>query len=574
MDATRQHDDESELRLLRRAIESTGDGITIVDAIAPDMPMVYANAAFERITGYSQAEALGRNCRFLQGGDHAQEGLETVRNALATKQDAQSRLRNYRKNGELFYNQLSLSPVRDEAGALTHFVGVINDVTERQRYQDQLAYQASHDDLTGLLNRSALLAALEPLMVESNVLPLTIVQLDINNFKLINDSLGHEVGDAVLKEVAQRLRLVAGAADRIGRVGGNEFVVVLGPGISQKTSDDLIARALEILAQPIEVLSTLHYLSINAGTARYPDHGQYPDLLLKNAGLATHKAKRRGHNQRVEFTADFARAVTDRQHLVSRLHEAMEREEFELYFQPLFNTLRKEPIGLEALIRWRHPERGLVPPGEFIPVCEDSGLIVPLGRWVLREACRHHRRLADAGWANLTIAVNVSAMQFLSGELQHDVLALLHEFKVPHGVLELELTESLVMENPESVIAVMRELRQHGVLLSIDDFGTGYSSMSYLHRLPVDKLKIDRSFITHVDTDGHNAAICESILALARNFDLKVIAEGVETQGQLDWLRNKGCDEVQGYLLARPLPYLETIAALDLRTTEPASLGE
>ena len=574
MDATRQHDDESELRLLRRAIESTGDGITIVDAIAPDMPMVYANAAFERITGYSQAEALGRNCRFLQGGDRAQEGLETVRNALATKQDAQCRLRNYRKNGELFYNQLSLSPVRDEAGALTHFVGVINDVTERQRYQDQLAYQASHDDLTGLLNRSALLAALEPLMVESNVLPLTIVQLDINNFKLINDSLGHDVGDAVLKEVAQRLRLVAGAADRIGRVGGNEFVVVLGPGISEKTSDDLITRALEILAQPIEVLSTLHYLSINAGTARYPDHGQYPDLLLKNAGLATHEAKRRGHNQLVEYTTDFARAVTDRQHLVSRLHEAMDRGEFELFFQPVFNARDQAPVGMEALIRWRHPQRGLVSPAEFIPVCEDSGLIVPLGKWVLREACRHHRRLVNAGWAHLTIAVNVSAMQFFSGKLQYEVPALLREFKVPHGVLELELTESLVMENPESVIEVMRELRQHGVLLSIDDLGTGYSSMSYLHRLPVDKLKIDRSFVTNVETDSHKAAICESIVALARSFDLKVIAEGVETQGQLDWLRNRGCDEVQGYLLARPLPFLETVAALDLRNAEPLSLGE
>ena len=568
MDATRQHDDESELRLLRRAIESTGDGITIVDAIAPDMPMVYANAAFERITGYSQAEALGRNCRFLQGGDRAQEGLETVRNALATKQDAQCRLRNYRKNGELFYNQLSLAPVRDEAGALTHFVGVINDVTERQRYQDQLAYQASHDDLTGLLNRNALLAALEPLMVESNVLPLTIVQLDINNFKLINDSLGHEVGDAVLKEVAQRLRLVAGAADRIGRVGGNEFVVVLGPGISQSTSDDLITRALEILAQPIEVLSTLHYLSINAGTARYPDHGQYPDLLLKNAGLATHEAKRRGHNQLVEYTTDFGRAVTDRQHLVSRLHEAMDRDEFELFFQPVFNARDQAPVGIEALIRWRHPERGLVPPAEFIPVCEDSGLIVPLGKWVLREACRHHRRLVNAGWGHLTIAVNVSAMQFLSGKLQHDVPALLREFNVPHGVLELELTESLVMENPESVIEVMRELRQHGVLLSIDDFGTGYSSMSYLHRLPVDKLKIDRSFVINVETDSHNAAICESILVLARSFDLKVIAEGVETEAQLAWLCSHGCDGVQGYLLARPLPYLETVAVLGLRRAE------
>lgn len=570
VDVSRQYQDEAELRLLRRAIESTENGIAVVNAGEDDMPLVYVNAAFEKITGYSEAESLGRNCRFLQAGDRYQAGLDAVRTAIQGKYETRSLLRNYRKNGEMFYNQLSISPVRDDSGKLTHFVGVLNDVSDRQRYEAQLAYQATHDELTGLLNRTALLASLERLIAAAGDSAVTLLYLDINNFKLINDSLGHEVGDEVLRIVAKRLRTALGDADRIGRMGGNEFLLIL----ARPDADELITRVLSALAEPIEALSTLHYLSLNAGIARYPDHGRSPDLLFKKAGLATHEAKRRGHNQRVEYTIEFERAVTDRQQLVSRLHEAMEREEFELFFQPLFSTVREEPIGLEALIRWRHPERGLVPPSEFIPVCEDSGLIVPLGRWVLREACRHHRRLADAGWPDLTIAVNVSAMQFLSGELQHDVPALLREFKVPHGVLELELTESLVMENPESVIAVMRELRQYGVLLSIDDFGTGYSSMSYLHRLPVDKLKIDRSFVARVELDGHNAAICESILALARSFDLKVIAEGVETQGQLDWLRSKGCDEVQGYLLARPLPYLETVAALDLRSGATISHGK
>ena len=562
VDVTRQHQDESELRLLRRAIESTENGIVIVDALATDMPIVYVNAAFERITGYTESEAIGRNCRFLQGSDRAQPDLDDVRAALGNARESQALLRNYRKDGALFYNQLTLSPVRDEAGTVTHFVGVIDDVTARQRYEDRLAYQASHDELTGLLNRSALLAGLEQLIASSPQAQISLLYLDLNNFKLINDSLGHQVGDEVLRIVAQRLRMVAGGADRIGRIGGNEFLVLLSNAPGHAEPDTVVARVLATLAQPIEALSTLHYLSWYSGVARCPEHGRSPEQLFKNAGLATHEAKRRGHDQLVEYTTGFDEAVTVRQQLVSRLHEALEHDEFELFFQPLFSTQPCKPIGLEALVRWRHPERGLVPPSEFIAVCEDSGLIVPLGRWVLREACRHHHLLVAAGWPDLTIAVNVSALQFLSGELQHDVPALLREFNVPPGTLELELTESLVMENPESVITLMRELREHGVLLSIDDFGTGYSSMSYLHRLPVDKLKIDRSFITDVDADPRNAAICESILALARSFELKVIAEGVETTGQLAWLREHACDEVQGYLLARPLPFTEMIAAM------------
>ena len=572
VDVTRQHQDEAELRLLRRAIESTENGISIVDALAEDMPLVYVNAAFQKITGYNEAEALGRNCRFLQADDRTQAGLQVIRDAIETHQEARVLLRNYRKDGELFYNQFSVAPVREDTGMaghgggdggrVTHFVGIINDVTESHRHEGELAFQASHDELTGLLNRSALLAGLEHMLSRGEGTPVTLLYLDVNNFKMINDSLGHEVGDEVLRVIARRLRKVTGAADRAGRIGGNEFLVLVPHGADPASGQAQVDAALKALTQPIEALETLHYLSINAGIARYPDHGSEPDVLFKYASLATHEARRRGPNQIAVYTPQFERAVADRQHMVSRLHEAIERNEFELFFQPLFGTEPLRPIGLEALIRWRHPERGLVPPSEFIPVCEDSGLIVPLGRWVLREACRHHRLLAEAGWGALTIAVNVSAMQFLSGELQNDVPALLNEFKLPAGVLELELTESLVMENPESVIDVMRELRGHGVLLSIDDFGTGYSSMSYLHRLPVDKLKIDRSFVADVETDGHNAAICESILALARSFDLKVIAEGVETQAQLDWLRRHGCHEAQGYLLARPQAFAEMLLGL------------
>jgi EAL domain-containing protein (putative c-di-GMP-specific phosphodiesterase class I) len=264
----------------------------------------------------------------------------------------------------------------------------------------------------------------------------------------------------------------------------------------------------------------------------------------------------------VAYTPEFDRAASERLQLVSRLHEALEKNEFELFFQPLYDVGTRAPCGMEALLRWRHPERGLVPPIEFIPVCEDSGLIVPLGRWVLRAAARHRSKLVEAGWPQLSIAVNVSALQFRSGDLLQDIPALMQEFALPRGFLELELTESLVMHDPEAVIATMRALRELGAQIAIDDFGTGYSSMSYLHRLPVDKLKIDRSFVTGVESNPHNAAICESILALARSFGLRVIAEGVETQAQLDWLREHGCDKAQGYLLSKPLPFDEVLQKL------------
>lgn len=518
-----------------------------------------ANEAAIAEYGYSREEFQGLTIADIRPPEDVAEALAAARSA-----DPETRRgrvwRHVRKDGSVFNVAIHASDItfRGQPARLV----LALDVTERERHEAQLAYQACHDELTGLLNRTALLTTLEQVLADAGESDVTLLYIDINNFKLINDSQGHEVGDEVLRVVAQRLRAVVGSADRVGRLGGNEFLLVIEEGPGQPAARERMQMVLAALRMPIDVESSLHYLDLSAGIARYPEHGRAPDLLFKVAGLATHEAKRRGHNQLVEYTAEFERAVSDRQKLASRLHEAMGRDEFEVFFQPLFNTSWRRPVGLEALLRWRHPERGLVPPAEFISVCEESGLIVPLGRWVLREACRYHHLLAAAGWAHLTIAVNVSALQFLSGELQQDIPALLNEFKMPKGVLELELTESLVMENPESVIAVMRELRKYGVLLSIDDFGTGYSSMSYLHRLPIDKLKIDRSFVNNVDTDRHSAAICESILVLARSFELKVIAEGVETQAQFDWLRVRECDEVQGFLLARPLGFAEMLAGL------------
>jgi len=456
---------------------------------------------------------------------------------------------------------------RDEDGRPLRMVGGMVDITRQhateqalREQESRLAWQASHDELTGLLNRSGVLATLEHLIRSAHACPVSLLYLEIDEFNLINDTLGHEVGDEVLRVVGARLRERVGSADCVGRIAGSEFLVLLqhGPvGIEAQAQ-----HVLGALAEPVEALGTLHYLGINAGLARCPEHGDTPERLFRNAGLATHEARRRGQHQLVPYSPQFDRAASERLQLVSRLHEALARQEFELFFQPVYDIASGAPRGMEALVRWRHPERGLVPPAEFIPVCEDSGLIVPLGRWVLREAARQRARLAAAGWPALGIAVNVSALQFRSGELLQEIPALVREFELPPGFLELELTESLVMDDPEAVIETMRALRAQGARIAIDDFGTGYSSMAYLHRLPVDKLKIDRSFVNGVEADPHNAAICESILSLARSFGLDVTAEGVETQEQLQWLRAHGCDLAQGYLLARPQPFEQMLAGL------------
>ena len=522
--------------------------------------MAINDAAIARY-GYSREEFLAMTLLDIRPDEDAENLKRAVR---LGEEDEQGRLwRHRRRDGSTIDVRIYAADM-EFAGHACRLV-LAEDVTERLRVQRELAHRASHDELTGLGNRSRMIEQLGVLIARARQKGghVKVLHLDLHQFKLINDSLGHEVGDEVLKIVAARLSALDPEVIP-GRVGGDEFVLlVAGDAMDGGAEADVFAARLhEALVKPVEVLDTLHHLHPNVGFACFPDDGEEAERLLHNAGVANHEAKRRGQPQAVRYQPGFERAVQDRLQLVSRLHEALEKEEFELHFQPQYFVSDREPVGLEALVRWRHSERGLVPPGEFIPVCEDSGLIVPLGRWVLREAARHHRLLADVGWRHLTIAVNVSAIQFSSGELEADVELLVREFELPPGVLELELTESVVMDEPQAAIAVLERLRGHGVMLSIDDFGTGYSSMAYLHRLPVDKLKIDRSFIAGVEEDSHNAAICESVLTLARSFGLRVIAEGVETAAQLDWLRQRGCDEVQGFLLARPMPFGEALKHL------------
>lgn len=440
----------------------------------------------------------------------------------------------------------------DDAGVLTHYVGIQSDVSERQRILEQLAYRATYDELTGLPNRQLLSDRLQQAVhnAKRSQRGVGVLFGDLDDFKLINDSLGHSAGDDALREVAQRLRAAIRDTDTLGRFGGDEFVVVLTEQTDEEGVGRVIERITAALTQPLTIAGVPHYVSASIGFTRYPEGGEDGETLLRHADVAMYQAKQQGPNQAVAYRSEFDEDISERLHLVSALRDALQREEFFLVLQPLVDRDRVA-VGVEALVRWRHSERGVLAPGYFIGVSEDSGLIVPLGRWVLREAVRPRTRLAAHGLGHLRIAGNVSAAQFAQ-DFYADVAAVVREFDLPPGVLELELTESVIMSNAERAIETIRNIATLGVGLTVDDFGTGYSSLAYLKRLPIQRLKIDRSFVQDLGVNEDDATICTTIIGLAHSLGLSTVAESVETEQQFQWLRERNCDEMQGFLLGRP----------------------
>ncbi|MDQ3039323.1 MAG: EAL domain-containing protein, partial [Pseudomonadota bacterium] len=529
LDLTQRHRDQSDLRLLRRALESTQNGVSIADARLPDQPLVYVNAAFERITGYAADEVMGRNCRFLQGHERDQLGRHEIHRGIATGREARALLRNYRKDGTPFWNELQVNPVRDDTGVITHFVGVLYDVTERQQYQEQIAHLATHDELTGLPNRTLLLDRLQQAIASASRFgrSVGVAFIDLDNFKLINDNLGHGAGDLMLRAVAARLTGCIRDADTVARFGGDEFVLLVSEHADHSGIDRVIKRVSAAFAEPLDIGGVQHHVTCSVGFCCYPQHGDDAETLLMHADIAMYEAKTAGRDRVTKYRPEFDAIVSDRLHLITRLREALAHEEFVLHFQPLFRA-DGTATGLEALVRWQHPDLGLLPPGRFIGACESSGLIVALGRWVLGEAARHHALLAAQGLGHLVISINVSALQFQPGLLD-DVQAVIDTHDLPHGAIEIELTESAVMADPEAAIGIMNRLNALGVSIAVDDFGTGYSSLAYLKRLPIARLKIDRSFVRDLGQDEDDEAICTSIITLARSLDLRTVAEGVET---------------------------------------------
>jgi diguanylate cyclase (GGDEF)-like protein len=428
---------------------------------------------------------------------------------------------------------------------------------ERKRYQVQLEHQANYDALTGLPNRNLLHDRLRQAVYSQRVpRSIAVVFMDLDHFKFVNDSLGHSVGDKLLKGMGERLRSVLREGDTVGRVGGDEFVLIL----NDQSNEEVIFRAMQRIsakvAEPIEIEGKEMYVTCSAGISLYPQDGPDVDTLLKHADAAMYRAKEHGRNNFQFYTSEMNDRVNERLSLEHALRRALERKEFLLHYQQKTDVRSGQIIGAEALVRWNHPEWGLVRPARFIPLAEETGLIVPLGEWVLAEACRQVRAWMDGGLKPGVVSVNLSARQFRQEGLVRTVSRILEETRLDPSLLEFELTESMVMHNVEAAITTLQGLKSLGVALSVDDFGTGYSSLSYLRQLPVDTLKIDRSFVRDIGA-GENpddGVIAQAIISLGHSLRLKVIAEGVETDAQLRFLKRHGCDELQGFLHGEPVP--------------------
>ncbi|MCA1938206.1 MAG: EAL domain-containing protein [Dechloromonas sp.] len=564
---------ESRLRQLSRAMDSSLNGVMITSSTQLDHPIVYVNPAFERITGYSAEEVIGQSGRFLVRDDFNQRGLGTIREALRCRREAHAILRNYRKDGSLFWNELFIAPVRDESGSMTtHFVSILNDVSERISYEQQLEFHANHDALTGLANRNLLNDRIAQALAQARAdgLLVGVLLLDLDRFKLINDGFGHSPANELLKSVAHRLNQSVRDTDTVARLGGDEFVVVIG---RLQSADDLsivAGKILRSLNQPFIMEGKEIFVTASVGAALYPRDGDHGEILLRNADVAMYRVKEHGRNNYRFYAPEMTHMAIDRLDMEGNLRRALERDELQVYYQPLVDLGSGGIVGAEALVRWQHPRIGMIQPGEFIPLAEDTGLIIPLGQLVLRQVCTDILDWQAAGLPPVKISINLSARQFRQDDLSATIRNVLDETGVEGGRLAFELTESMVMHDVENTLVTLRELKKLGATISLDDFGTGYSSLSYLKRFPIDTLKIDRSFVRDIHQDKDDAAIAHAVIAMAHKLGIKVIAEGVETRDQLRLLSEFSCDEIQGYLFSRPVP----VGEFSLMLGKQRSLGD
>lgn len=544
---------EQAQRLAANVFAASTSAICITDA---DERIVSINPALTVITGYCLHEIVGQTPRLFSAGHRNDSSGHEMWSRVAAHGLWQGEVWNRRKNGEVFPAWLTITSVTNSDGAVTHYTGSFEDISERKRSEEHIHFLAHHDALTRLPNRTLLEDRIRQAIAKSrrDGTRTAVLFLDLDRFKLINDTLGHNTGDQLLTRVAERLKDLLRETETVARLGGDEFIIVI-PGLADiERAAHVAQRILDVIAAPQVIDERPLHVTPSIGISIYPDDGEDVPTLLRNADTAMYHAKERGRNNFKFFTQDMNQAVQERVSIESDLRSAIERQEFVLFYQPLVDCRSGAVSGMEALIRWNHPRHGLVPPDRFIAVAEETGLIIPIGAWVLREACRQAKCWHDAGHNGLRISVNLSARQLRQADLCQQISATLAEFGLPPSSLELELTESLLVDDPTTATAWLQTLAELGIRMAIDDFGTGHSSLAYLKCFPVARLKIDRSFVRDLSTDANDAAIVRAIVAMAKSLQIDVIAEGVETVEQLRFLEAQGCFEVQGYLFSRPRP--------------------
>jgi diguanylate cyclase (GGDEF)-like protein/PAS domain S-box-containing protein len=552
-DITHSRFAERERRIASEVLSSMSEAVAVVDL---EFRFVSVNPAFSRITGFTEAEVLGKPSSLLDSSQQQVDFYHQLRETAERVGHWKGEIWQRRKSGDEFLGWIELSEVRDNLGERTHFVAVVTDITDQKRAELELRYLANYDTLTGLPNRTLLGERLERAVVRARRANtrVAVLFLDLDRFKDINDSMGHAAGDRLLKAAAARLQETVREVDTVARLGGDEFTVVLEDIADVAAAEQMAARIVAAFEAPLEIEGRAETsISPSIGVSLYPDHAASPTDLLKFADTAMYRAKDRGRNTWQIYTETMDAETRRRASMMAALRKALDRGEFSLLFQPKMSLADGRITGVEALLRWQSDELGPVSPATFIPLAEETGLIVQIGEWVLREATMTLARWRRAGLDDLVMAVNISVLQLLRGQLPQHVAAVLEECNVPANRIELEVTESMVMANAEQAIRAMRELKGLGVSLAIDDFGTGYSSLIYLKRLPIDTLKIDKAFVGDLTTDPDDEAITATIITMAHSLDLNVVAEGAESIDQIEYLREQGCDEIQGYWLSWPL---------------------
>ena len=553
---------ESESRE-RAVVNSVDEGIVVIN----ERGIIESfNPAAERIFGYTALEIIGRNVALLMPEPYSNEHDGYINNYLNTGEAVilgmGREVTGLRKHGSCFPVDLRVSEMRLDDRRM--FIGVLRDITERKEAQQRILYLATHDALTNLPNRTLLYDRITQAIAQAHRSGcyVAVIFIDLDKFKIINDSLGHDTGDLLLQAVAAKLSVGLRAGDTVARQGGDEFIIVLPSLKGMEDAAVAAQKLLSSLSEPFMVKTYELHTGASIGISMYPGDGQDVDTLLRNSDTAMYHAKEDGRNNYQFFAAHMNTIAAERLSLETKLRHALERDEFLLYYQPIVLCESGAVIGTEALLRWQQPQSGWILPAQFIPVAEDTGLIGPLGEWVFKTACLQVRTWLDAGYAIPHVAINLSTRQFRQRNLVQVIAKIMSDAGVEPQYIEIEITESLLMERTEEAISKLQALSDMGIRISIDDFGTGYSSLSYLKRFPIDKLKIDQSFVRDVATDPDDAAIVVAIIAMAHSLDVKVVAEGVETAELLDFLRRHGCDECQGYYFARPMPAVDVAEKL------------